>query len=79
MLLQKVFMIPLRHLSLANIHILKHPSANVAIVHDDHWGAVIGKVRRVWEFFLEPSTHLLIERGNNDDRSRTVAACSSNF
>ena len=79
MLLRKVYMIPSRHLSLTNIHILKHPGANVALVHDDHWSAVIGEVRRVSEFFLEPSTHLLIERGQNDNRSRTVATRSSNF
>ena len=36
-------MIPLRHLSLANV--LKHRCADVAIVHDDHWGAVIEEVR----------------------------------
>jgi len=48
MLLRKVLMIPLRHLSLANI--LKHPEANVAVVHDDHWGAVIGEVRWFTEF-----------------------------
>ena len=56
MLLRKVLTIPLSHLSLANV--LKHPGATVAVVHDDHWGAVIGEVRRFTEFFskFEPST-----------------------
>ena len=59
MLLRKVLMIPLRHFSLAKI--LKHPGADVAVVHDDHWGAIIGEVRWFTEFFsskFEPSSHL---------------------
>ena len=43
-------MIPLRHLSLTNV--LKHPGADVAIVHDDHWGAAIGEVRWFTSFFF---------------------------
>ena len=50
MLLRKVLTIPLRHFSFANV--LKHPDANVAVVHDDHWGAVIGEVRWFTEFFF---------------------------
>ena len=42
MLLRKVLTITLRHLSVANI--LKHPNVDVAVVHDDHWGAVVEEV-----------------------------------
>jgi len=48
MLLRKVWMIPLRHLRLANI--LQHPGADVAVVHDDHWSAAIGEVRDSFGF-----------------------------
>ena len=48
-------MIPSRHLSLAKF--FKHPGADVAVVHDDHWGAVIGEVWWFPEFFLLNLSH----------------------
>ena len=50
----------LKHLSLADI-LLKHPDAKVAIVHDDHWGILIGQVRHFLEFVISDKSKDLVE------------------